>query len=211
MTNQLTLYHYWRSSCSWRVRWGLELKGLSYTSKTVNLLQNEQQSAAYLKVNPFGHVPALVVNQETLSDSMAILEWLDETYPQAPILPQDIASKTKVRELAYIVSSGIQPIQNLKVMKFISNDQKERVRFSAHFIAQGLKVFEEKIQQTAGTYSFGGQVTLADLCLIPQVYNAHRFKIDMNQFPVIQRIYSHCIQTPECHKAAPEQQPGAQP
>lgn len=212
MTNHpITLYHYWRSSCSWRVRWGLLLKSVPFNSAPVNLLTKEHQSQNYLIKNPSGLVPCLEVQGKFLSESVSILEWLDETYPKNKILPQDPLDRQYVRELSGIIASGIQPVQNLKVMNYFSNDQAKKTQWGKYWIEHGLAFYEKRVQKTAGTYSFGGMLTIADLCLIPQVYNAIRFKVDLQKFPIIKKIYDHCLLTNECNKAHPDNQPGANP
>jgi maleylacetoacetate isomerase len=211
MQAALTLYHYWRSSCSWRVRWVLALKGLAYESIPVNLLQGEQKTDAYLAVNPSGQVPTLKVGDRCLSESMAIIEWLEETYPYEPILPQDPWDRAQVRELALMVVAGIQPVQNLKVGRFYSEDQKQREAWNKHFIEEGFLALEKKLAAYPGPFAFGTQLTLADIALVPQVYNALRVGVEMRRFSRIEAIYSHCIKTDECEKAAPHRQPGAQP
>ena len=210
MTHNLELFHYWRSSCSWRVRWALYHKNIAFQSHTINLLKNEQNDTIYKRKNPTGQVPTLVAGGSPITDSMAILEWLEETYPQKPLLPSNTRDRATVREISYMISSGIQPIQNLKVLKFVSPYQ-DRTNFGKHWIETGLHNIETRLQSVAGSYSFGGSLTFIDLCLIPQVYNAHRFGIKVGQFPTIERIYKSCLKLPPCHKAAPEQQPGATP
>lgn len=211
MQPALTLYHYWRSSCSWRVRWVLALKGLPYESVPVNLLKAEQRADDYLAVNPSGLVPTLKVGDRYLSESMAIIEWLEETYPYEPLLPKDPWDKALVRELAMMVVSGIQPVQNLKVTRFYSEDQKQRDAWSQHFIEEGFQAIEKKLAAYTGSYCFGHTLTLADIALIPQVYNALRVQVEMRRFPRIEAIYTHCLKTDACEKAAPHRQPGAQP
>jgi maleylacetoacetate isomerase len=211
MQAALTLYHYWRSSCSWRVRWVLALKGLSYESIPVNLLQGEQNADAYLAVNPSGQVPTLKVGDRCLSESMAIIEWLEDTYPYESILPKDPWDRALVRELALMVVAGIQPVQNLKVGRFYSEDQKQREAWNKRFIEEGFQALEKKLAGYPGPFAFGSQLTLADIALVPQVYNALRVGVEMRRFPRIEAIYSHCIKMDECEKAAPHRQPGAQP
>lgn len=211
MKPQMKLYHYWRSSCSWRVRWALELKGLKVESIPVNLLQNEQKAAGYALKNPMQAVPTLEVDGKPLSESLAILEWLEEKYPTPALLPSDPFSRAKVRELSLIIAAGTQPLGNLKVLQYVASDQGERAAFAKHWITNGLMAYEKKVRETAGTYSFGGNVTIADLCLIPQCYNAERFAVDLGQFPLIKGIYDRCLKTKACEKAAPHNQPGAAP
>lgn len=211
MQPQLKLYHYWRSSCSWRVRWALAIKGLKYESTPVNLLQNEHRSSTYLGLNPSGAVPTLVIDGVPFSESMAIMEWLDEVFPNPPLLPRDPLSRLKVRELMDIIGAGTQPIQNLKVQQFVSADAMERQRFAHHWITAGLNAYEERLKTgISGTYSFGGAITMADICLVPQVYNALRFAVNLNSFPLIRGIYERCLKDPRCDQAAPHNQPGAQ-
>ena len=209
--SQIKLYHYWRSSCSWRVRWALELKQIPYQSIAVNLLKAEHKTASYLKMNPSGNVPCLEYNGQFLNESIAIIEWLDEMFPINPLLPSDRWSKAQVRELVGIIASGTQPVQNLKVLKHRSSDPKEKADWARHFISEGLKSYEARIANTTGTFSFGSQITIADLCLIPQVYNAKRFNVDMNQLPHCKRIYNTSLKLKSCDIAAPHNQPGAQP
>lgn len=211
MQPALTLYHYWRSSCSWRVRWALALKGLPYESVPVNLLQGEHKADPYLAVNPNGQVPTLKVGDRYLSESMAIIEWLEETYPYVALLPKDPWDRALVRELALMVVSGIQPVQNLKVGRFYSEDQKQREAWNKHFIEEGFVALEKKLEPYSGPYAFGENISLADIALVPQVYNALRVGVEMRRFTRIEAIYSHCIKTDECEKAAPHKQPGAQP
>ncbi|WP_218110247.1 maleylacetoacetate isomerase [Oligoflexus tunisiensis] len=211
MQPALTLYHYWRSSCSWRVRWALAMKGVSYESVPVNLLQGEQKSEAYLAMNPTGQVPTLKVGDRLLTESLAILEWLEETYPHEPLLPKDPWERARVRELTLMVVAGIQPVQNLKVGRFYSEDQRQREAWNQHFIEEGFDAIEKKLAGTKGPYAFGQSLTFADIALVPQVYNALRFSVEMRRFPRIEAIYTHCLKTDECEKAAPHRQPGAQP
>ncbi len=200
----LELYHYWRSSCSWRVRWALNHKKIAYKDIAVDLVKGEQRTPEFLAKNPSGFVPCLKIGDRYLSESLAIIEWIEESYPQNPLLPEDPASRAVVRQLAMTIAAGTQPIQNLKVQKYVSNDQKAGQKFAKHWINEGLKVYEEIASQHAGTYSFGGSITIADLCLIPQAYNGLRFGVDLSQYPIVERIYNCCRQLDDCIKAAPE-------
>ena len=209
--NQITLHHYWRSSCSWRVRWALELKGLTWHAKPVNLLKNEQQTSAYTQKNPAACVPCLEYRGEFLADSIAIIEWLDETFPGHSLFPTSPSCRAKVRQLVGIIASGTQPIQNLWVLKELHGLGQDRAKWAADVITRGLGAYETVLQRTSGTFSYGGQITAADLCLVPQVYNAHRFNVDMQKFPISERIYQHCLTLKSCDQAAPHNQDGAQP
>jgi len=211
MPQNIILYHYWRSSCSWRVRWALDLKGVKHKAVAVDLLKGEQKSPAFLAKNPSGFVPVLDVDGQLLGESLAILEWLEENYPQAPLLPADSYSRAIVRQLCLTVVAGIQPLQNLKTQHYVSTDAGVRSDFARHWNTEGLKTYETMIAKTAGSFSFGGQLTMADICLIPQVYNARRYAVDVSAFPTIERIYQRCLQQPACLAASPDQQPGAKP
>ncbi len=211
MQAPLTLYQYWRSSCSWRVRWVLALKGLDYESVPINLLKEEQKTPEFLHINPSGNVPALMVGSKVLTESMAIIEWLDEVYPQCPVLPKDPWQRAEARELALMIAAGTQPLQNLKVTQHYSEDTKKREAWIQHFIVLGLTAFEAKLASHKGEYCLGFEVSLADIFLVPQVYNALRFQIEMRRFPRAEAIYKHCIKTDACEMAAPHRQPGAHP
>jgi maleylacetoacetate isomerase len=208
-SSDLTLYHYWRSSCSWRVRWALKHKGIPYEDIAVNLLQNEQNSPEFLAVNPGGYVPALKINGQVYGESLALLEWIEETYPANPLLPKSAADRMRVRQICQHIASGIQPIQNLSVMRRHSGDPAEQAKWAQHWIQTGLQKLEALVTPTAGTFCFGGELTLADLCLVPQVYNALRFNVDMTAFPIISRINQHCLSLPSCEASAPNNQKGA--
>jgi len=205
----ITLYHYWRSSCSWRVRWALAIKGVAYESKPINLLKGEQRSPAYLKLNPSGTVPCLVVDGIPYGESLAMLEWIEEKFPQRALLPQDPGSRMRVRQMCLAIVAGTQPLQNLSVQNFYSTDAVKKIAWAKHWNHLGMQAFANLIEAHAGTFCFGSQLTLADLCLIPQFYNAIRFGVDVDQFPKLKKIYEHCLALPECDAAAPHNQPGA--
>jgi maleylacetoacetate isomerase len=215
MTNtakhDLTLYHYWRSSCSWRVRWSLHHKGIPFNDVAINLLTGEQNSSSYLSKNPGGYVPALEIDGKFFGESLAILEWLEEEYPAKPLLPQNRLERLRVRQISQLIVSGIQPVQNLAVLKKHSNDPAEQAKWANECIGAGLCKLETILKSTAQTYCFGDTLTLADLCLVPQVYNAQRFKVDLAALPIISRINETCLKLPACEAAAPHNQKGATP
>ncbi len=204
MTQELTLYHYWRSSCSWRVRWALAIKKIPANLVPINLLKSEHKSHVYLAKNPDETVPSMEINGHTYGESLALLEWVEQTYPNPSILPKDPLEKLKVRQLAYIIAMGTQPIQNLKVLKYISDSRSEQIKFANYWVQRGLKTYETLLDGKKGDYSAGNKITLADLCLIPQCYNAQRFHVDLEEFPKIKKIYENCIKTRECQETAPE-------
>lgn len=199
------LFSYFRSSCSWRVRIVLAHKGIEYETKAINLLKSEQTSDEYKTKNPLGQVPALFINNQTLTQSVSIMEYLEEAYPEKPLLPKDLLLRAKVREICEIIGAGIQPLQNLSVLKKIGDEGKMEW---AHFhINKGFIALEQTLVKSAGKYSVGDQVTLADCCLVPQVYNANRFKVDMSSFPTISRIHDALTSLDAFKDAHPTNQP----
>jgi maleylacetoacetate isomerase len=210
----LTLYHYWRSSCSWRVRWGLALKGIPFESRYVNLLKGEQKLPEYLAINPSGYLPSLVIREDgkehVFGESFALLEWMDERWPNHPFLPQNPEERLWVRQLALTVVSQIQPLQNPLVMEWFVPKTEEREMHLRHWIKRGLKICEENLQRSPwknkGPYSFGQHVTLADICLVPQVYTAFRYKVDLQDLPLVTEIYHRCMELESCQRASPEKQ-----
>lgn len=206
----LELFHYWRSSCSWRVRWALRHKGIAYHDRPINLLKNEQNSPDYLALNPSGFLPALRTADGTVyGESMAILEWIEEMFPHNPLLPNSPTERARVRQICQMIIAGTQPLQNLSVMRMYSKDLAEQQAWSQHWIALGIAKVEKIVAEHAGTYCMGGMLTWADLCIVPQVYNAIRFHISMDQFPTLNRINAHCLTLASCEASAPHNQPGA--
>eukprot|EP01138_Halocafeteria_seosinensis_P010889 gb/GECG01011122.1/.p1 GENE.gb/GECG01011122.1/~~gb/GECG01011122.1/.p1 ORF type:complete len:247 (+),score=35.99 gb/GECG01011122.1/:1-741(+) len=211
------LYSYWRSTCSWRVRIALALKNIEYEYKAVHLLRDggEQLKEDYAKLNSMKEVPTLKIDGETLTQSMAILEYLDETHPDTnPLLPKEPKDRAKVRALANIIAADTQPVQNLRVLKhvmktFANEKEKDQVKieWGNHWITNSFRGLEQELKQTAGKYSYGDQVTIVDLCLVPQVYNAGRFKVDMEEFPTINKVYENLKDLPSFKAAHPENQP----
>lgn len=199
------LYHYWRSSCSWRVRWALEIKGLSYTPEVVNLLSADQRSDAYLAKNPMGQVPFFQdENGVGLADSMVIMEYLEEVYPTPALLPGNAAERAHIRRLCHIVASGTQPIQNLAVMRAAADTPEGQKAWNRRWIGNGLAAFESALGEGSGLYCVGDSLTLADICLIPQVYNANRVGLDMSAYPKVAAIYDRCRALDSCKRAEPE-------
>jgi maleylpyruvate isomerase len=205
----LTLYHYWRSTSSWRVRWALELKGIPYKPIPVNLLENASESSEHLQRNPAGQVPTLEIQlfgkPQQLSESVAIIEWLEETHPSPALLPRDPFLKARCRQLTEIINSGTQPLQNLGVAQFCTDDPNQQKLWNQHWIRKGLTAYNELVQQTQGQYSIGDQLTMADLFLIPQCYNSLRFEVPLEEFPRVKAIYDHASTLPSYLKAHPDQ------
>ncbi|MBY0469621.1 maleylacetoacetate isomerase [bacterium] len=204
--SKFRLYHYWRSSSSWRVRWALAIKQIDCEWVDVDLLSGESESAAHLERNPLGYVPVLDVSpQLRLIESLPIIEWLDEKYPKPALLPKDPDLRAKTRILAEIINAGTQPIQNLSVtLLHAPENQAEQKKWMQHWTRNGLQAYETLVKGTAGKFSVGDSLTLADLCLIPQVYNANRQSVDLSPFPTVSRIYAAARETETCKKAEPE-------
>jgi maleylacetoacetate isomerase len=204
----VVLYHYWRSSASWRVRWGLALKGISHEEVAVNLLTAEEKEREYKDRNPAGYVPCLVVDgKPPLGESLAILEWLEENFPEPSFFDGDSYRRALIRQLAETVNAGTQPLQNLDVMKRVSDDKEQQVAWVRHWIERGLGVYEELLSRAGREgrkFSVSDHPTLADLCLIPQCYASLRFQVDLRKYPQIQSIYEHALTTEACAASAPE-------
>ncbi|MDH5822998.1 maleylacetoacetate isomerase [Luteimonas sp. RD2P54] len=217
MTERLTLYSYWRSSAAYRVRIGLNLKGLPYETIAVHLVRNggEQHHADYARANPQKLVPMLEHGQRKLRQSLAILEYLDEVWPTPPLLPATARERQRVRALAQLVACDIHPLNNLRVMRFFEHEwnvpQSERDVWMKHWMSEGLAAFEALLADHPSTAEFcdGHAPTLADCCLVPQVYNARRFGVDLAPYPTIRRIEAACLALPAFDAARPERQPDA--
>ena len=188
------LYSYFRSSCSWRVRIALALKQIKYKQIPVHLLNNggEQHSDEYKTYNPMEQVPTLIMNGLTLTQSLPIIEYIDELHPETnPLLPGDPVDRFRVRQIAEVINSGIQPVQNLSVLQAVGPERK--MQWGHDAIHKGFVAIEALLtthRTDTDKYCVGTKVTLADICLVPQVYNASRFKVDMSQFPTIHKINS---------------------
>ncbi|ETW00385.1 maleylacetoacetate isomerase [Aphanomyces invadans] len=210
-----TLHSYWRSSCSWRVRIALNLKNISYDCVPVNLLKGEQVSSEFGAVNPNKRVPSLEIDGHVLNQSGAIIEYLDETRPEPALLPSDPVARAQVRNLVGIIGCDIQPVQNLAVLKRAtvklpeSDQAAEKLAWGREWIERGFDVLEEELKKTAGTYAVGDSITIADLYLEPQVYNAIRFKVNMDKFPTIARIQATLSALPAFQASHPSAQPDA--
>jgi maleylacetoacetate isomerase len=215
--SKTALYTYWRSTAAYRVRIALNLKGVDYTSVPVHLLRDggEQKTPAFLARNPQGLVPVLSVGEDDISQSLAIVEFLEETTPEPPLLPADPAGRARVRGLAMAIACDIHPICNLRVLQFLSGDlglsDEQRSMWIRHWITEGFRAIETRLVNdgSSGEFCHGDQPGLADICLVPQVYNAQRFACPMDPFPAIARINASCLELAAFSEAVPENQPDA--
>ncbi|QUS58752.1 maleylacetoacetate isomerase [Pseudovibrio brasiliensis] len=208
--SNITLYDYWRSSASYRVRIALNLKGLSYDMVTVNLLKGEQKDTDNLKRNPQGFVPSLDLEGDMMTQSLAIIEYLDELHPSPALMPATARERARVRMLSHAIAMDIHPVCNLGVVQRIvelsGGDDQVKVNWMREFIAKGLNAFEELLADgQSGKYCHGDQVGLADICLIPQVYNADRWGVDRSHLTRINAIVKEADQLEAFQKAEPKQ------
>jgi len=209
------LYNYFRSSAAFRVRIALNLKGLDYDATAIHLTKDggKQFEPAYRAVNPQMRVPALKLDDgTTLLQSLAIIEYLDEIHPQPPLLPKDPIARAKVRAVAQIVACDIHPVNNTSPLTYLRKQLKQDDAavnaWYQHWVTAGFEAIETLLP--GGTYAFGDQVTLADTCLVPQVYNARRFKVDVLRYPKIAAADAACQKLAAFEKAKPENQPDAE-
>ena len=214
----MKLVGYFRSSAAFRVRIALNLKGIVVEHAARHLRKGEQSSPDYAALNPQKLVPALVLDDGTvLTQSLAILEYLEETHPEPAILPREAVGRARVRALSLIVSADVHPIQNLRVMGYLrtkfGQTEESAFAWSRHWIETGFQAYEAMLTRDPATaaFSHGDVPTMADMCLVPQVFNAARFKVDMLRYPTIQRIYDTCMKHPAFDAAQPSKQPDAEP
>jgi maleylacetoacetate isomerase len=214
MSSELVLYSYWRSSAAYRVRIALNLKGLDYAIRPVHLLNNggEQHAEAYRKLNPIEQLPTLLDGDRVLTQSMAIVEYLDETRPGVSLMPADPAGRARVRALAQIVACDIHPVGNLRVLQALEKQfgagQEQKAEWSRYWISLGLHALEVELAASSSTGRFchGDTPSLADICLVPQVYNAVRWQVDLSDCPTLMRIQEACDGLEAFRRAAPEMQ-----
>ncbi|WP_187276520.1 maleylacetoacetate isomerase [Parahaliea maris] len=202
----IELYDYQRSSAAFRVRIALGLKGLEWQSLPVNLLEFEQRGDAYLAVNPQGLVPALRLEDGALvTQSLAILEWLEETHPEPALLPAASLDRARVRALMYAIACDIHPLNNLRVLRYITRElghsEDEKLAWYHHWLRQGFDALEQQV--TGEDYCYGGELSLADVCLVPQMFNARRFELDLAPYPRLVAISRHLESIQAFASAAP--------
>lgn len=204
------LHEYYRSSAAYRVRIALNLKGVDYESRPVNLLESEQRSDEYRALNPQGFVPMLEIDGHRLTQSLAILGYLDQRYPNRPFLPTAAADRAQVVAMAALVACDIHPLNNLRVLKYLKNElghsQEEVDRWYAHWISEGLPALEALAARTAGQFLYGDAPTGADICLVPQLYNARRFNVPLDDYPTLLRADENANRLEAFAAAHPDRQ-----
>lgn len=211
----MKMYGFFRSGTSHRTRIVLNLKKIDYELIAVSLMKNEHRNATFKAINPQGFVPVIEINDQLLIQSPAIIEWLEETYPEHALLPKDPIVRAKVRAIAALVGCDIHPINNKRILEYLRNvlklDAAQVEQWCQHWIDEGFRALEQLLaaDQTRGAFCVGDQPTIADAYLIPQVDSSKRFNVDLSQYPQIQAIYQHCMQLPAFIAAAPKNQPDA--
>ncbi len=212
----MQLYGYFRSSASYRVRIALSFKGLGYDLRPVHLRRGEQQAPDYVARNPQGLVPALVHDGAVLTQSLAIMEYLEERFPEPALLPARAADRAWVRALAQVVACDVHPLNNLRVLQYLekdlSVDEDSRGAWARRWIEDGFDAMEAMLKEDprTGRHCFGDGPTLADVCLVPQIFNSRRFAVDMSRYPTLARIHENCMGLPAFRDEAPERQPDAE-
>lgn len=211
----MLLYDYFRSSACFRVRIAMNLKGLTAERRYIHLRKGEQRNADYLAVNPHGLIPLLVVGDRRLSQSLAIIEYLDEKHPQPPLLPVAPEERAFVRSIALAIACDIHPIDNTRVMAYLerelSADQARRNDWYRHWIRLGFEAIEQQLAERRPTaFCAGDTPTLADICLVPQVFNSKRVDLDLTPFPRIRAVFDTCMAVPAFEQAQPSRQADAE-
>ncbi|MDF1528852.1 MAG: maleylacetoacetate isomerase [Sedimenticola sp.] len=211
----MKLFDYFRSSAAYRVRIVLNLKGIAYEHAGINLLKVEDGADDYRAINPQGLVPSLQDGSHSLFQSLAICEYLEEIHPTPTLLPGTALERARIRALAQMVACDIHPVNNLRILKYLTSElgvtEEQKLTWYQHWINEGFQALESLLASSTetGQYCHGDTVTLADVCLVPQVYNARRFKLDLTPFPTIQRIEQQCLEQDAFERAQPENQPDA--
>jgi maleylpyruvate isomerase len=212
----MRLYTYYRSSAAYRVRIALNLKGLSYEAVPVHLRKNEQNAAAYRAINPQGLIPTLTADGHAIGQSLAIIEYLDEIHPEPPLLPKEPHARARVRQIAYAVACDIHPLNNLRMLRHLKDrlglDEDALTVWQHHWITEGFAAIETLLADSPDTGRFCHRDApgLADICLVPQLYNARRTGVDLAPYPTMTRIEAACQELPAFAAAHPTRQPDAE-
>lgn len=215
MSHDLILYDYWRSSAAYRVRIALNVKGLAYRSIPINLKTGAQKNPEYIALNPHGRVPMLVDGAARLTQSLSIIEYLEELHPTPALLPVDARMRAKARAIALTIAADIHPLNNVGVLRYLTDtlgvSEQAKDGWYEHWILKGLEAVEALARETSnGQFCVGDTITMADCCLIPQLYNARRYSVPLAAFPTLTAIEAHCNGLPAFQKAKPENQPDAE-
>ena len=209
----MQLFSYFRSSASYRVRIALALKGLSYDYASVHLTKNEQSQEPYAALSPSRLVPTLIDGDEVITQSLAIIEYLEETHPQPPLLPMDAVGRARVRALAMDIACEIHPLNNLRVLRYLVGPLKlsedDKNRWYRHWVETGLEAVERQLVAQPGRYCHGDTPTIADCTLVPQIFNAHRLDCKLDHVPQVMRVFDACMKLPAFETTRPEACPDA--
>jgi maleylpyruvate isomerase len=212
----MILHDYWRSSAAFRVRIALALKGIDPGRRYVHLRKGEQRAPGFLARNPLGLVPVLEDGALTLAQSLAIIEYLEETHPKPPLLPATPAQRAWVRSVALAVACDIHPLNNLRVLQYLDRelhaDEAARNRWYAHWVAEGLAAIEVMLagRPGPGPFCLAGTPSVADICLVPQVFNAWRYQVPVEPYPLVRAVVAECLKLPAFDGARPDKQPDAE-
>jgi maleylpyruvate isomerase len=212
----MLLYTYFRSSAAFRVRIALNLKGLPYDHAAVSLPKGAHRKDDYGAINPQQLVPALIDSEQLLTQSLAIIEYLEEKHPEPPLLPKELLERARVRSLSLLIACEIHPLNNLRVLQHLKRglgqDEDGINKWYRHWVAEGLAKFEADLTRTPGTgkYCHGDTPTLADCCLVPQIFNAKRYECNLSPYPATMRVFDTCMQHEAFDKAQPMKQPDAE-
>ena len=211
----MILYTYFRSSAAFRVRIALNLKNLAAEQRSIHLLNKQNRLPEYKSINPQGFVPYLIDGDIRLAQSLAIIEYLDECYPDPPLLPADAVERAQTRAIAQLIACDIHPVNNKRILDYLGEDlgvdEERRKKWYRHWVEDGFAALERVLQEHAGRGGFciGDMPTLADVCLVPQVFNAQRFKCDMSAYPRIAAVHERCMKLTAFDAAQPSKQPDA--
>jgi maleylpyruvate isomerase len=209
----MRLYGYWRSSAAYRVRIALNFKGLACEQVAIDLRAGAQRAPDFLEINPQGLVPVLEDEGVRLTQSLPILNYLEERYPEPALLPRDAPGRATSRAIAVAIACEIHPLNNLRVLQYLERElglsEAQRLAWYRHWIAEGLRAIEAMVARSAGAFCVGDSPSLADVCLVPQIYNARRYECDLEPYPTIRRIDERCREIEGFANAAPERQPDA--